>query len=323
MLDALRFVASAVAKKDFVPELTHFKIKGGRITGYNGVVALSSDIDVDLDVQPNAVQLINAIRACEDVISLHITPAGRLAVRSGGFRAFVQCLEQDGSAFFVDPEGDTIALGDGFLDAIKAVSPVMGIDASRPWSLGIRICGQSVMATNNVMIAEYWHDTHLPVDVVIPSAAVNELLRVDEAPTRAQMNHNSITFWWSDKRWMRTQLLEGSAWPSTHVEKILNQEHREPTSVYPFFFENIRKLKPFLGERQTVYLTSTGASTSLADGDGAKVEMELPIEGTSAYHYQQLILLEEVAQSIDWQGYPGPCMFLGKRLRGAIIGQRL
>jgi hypothetical protein len=39
MLDALKFVKGAVAKKDFVPELTHFRITGGRVVlpGNRGV----------------------------------------------------------------------------------------------------------------------------------------------------------------------------------------------------------------------------------------------------------------------------------------------
>ncbi len=44
MLSALKFVKGAVSTKDYVPALTHFQIKGGRVTGYNGKLSLSSPI---------------------------------------------------------------------------------------------------------------------------------------------------------------------------------------------------------------------------------------------------------------------------------------
>ena len=42
MIDAVKFVQGAVAKKDYVAELTHFLIQDNRITGYNGIMGLSS-----------------------------------------------------------------------------------------------------------------------------------------------------------------------------------------------------------------------------------------------------------------------------------------
>lgn len=325
MLDALRFVASAVAKKDFVPELTHFKIKGGRVTGFNGQIALSSDIDVDLDVQPAAVSLINAIRSCPGNIALHVTPSGKLAVRSGAFKAYVNCLS-DEHALFVEPEGDTVDLGPNFMDGIRALAPIMGIDASRPWAMGIKLAGQSMFATNNVMLGEYWHGADIPVDVVIPSPAIAELLRVGEAPTRVQVTGTSISFWFGDGRWMRTALLVAEGWPVAKLQDVLSGSKGEQLPFPAGFFDHVEALKAFLTERGTVFLTSTGMSTMAADGEGAGFDIEIPgVTDMQAYHHRQLMLLSEVADTIDWSAYPRPCMFRGAggRLRGALVGQRV
>jgi hypothetical protein len=323
MLDALRFVASAVAKKDFVPELTHFKIRGGRVTGFNGSIALSSDIDVDLDVLPNALQLISAIRACSDTIALHITPAGRLAVRSGKFKAFVDCLP-DEAQMFVYPEGDTIELGPNFMPGIKAVAPIMGIDASRPWAMGVRLSKQSMFATNNVMLVEYWHGTPIPIEVIIPSAAITELLRIDEVPTRVQVTETSISFWFGDKRWMRSQLLVDGGWPTNRMDEILSTSNGKQLPFPDEFFAGVETLKPFLSDRGAVFINGRTLATHADEGIGASVDVEVPgVELTQAYHHRQLMLLHEVATAIDWTAYPRPCMFTGARLRGALIGQRV
>lgn len=324
MLDALRFVASAVAKKEFVPELTHFKIKQGRVTGFNGQIALSSDIDVDLDVQPQALALINAIRACPGTIALSVTPAGKLSVRSGKFRSYVNCLA-DTIAHFVEPEGETVDMGEHFLPGIKCLAPLMGIDASRPWSMGIKLHGQSMYATNNIMLAQYWHGSQLPLEAVIPAAAINELLRIDEPPTRVQMTDNSISFWFGPKRWMRSQLLIDGGWPIDKVDGLMATNGRNPQPFPDGFFDAVEKLKPFLGEQGSVYLSPDRMATTPVDEDGTSIEVELPqVTGMQAYHQKHLELLGRVAKQIDWSDYPRPCQFTdGGRMRGVIIGQKV
>lgn len=323
MLDALRFAAAAIARKDYVPALTHYKIKDGRVTGFNGVIGLSSDIDVDLDVQPNATKFMAAIKACPDTIALNMTPAGKLAVKSGKFKSYVDCLAED-IGTFVEPEGEEVDLGPYFLDGIKALEPAMGIDASRLWSQGIKLQRQSMFATNNVLLTEYWHGTEIPFDVVIPDVAIHELVRIDERPTRIQVTHKSISFWFGDNRWLRTNLLDGGSWPTDKLEQILSASTGAQNALTEEFKEALETLKPFLNDSGTIYLTNNQMSTSKHEGEGTIIEIDLPgIEGMHAYHHKQLVLLTELATTIDWSAYPKPCMLRGGRLRGAIVGQRL
>lgn len=332
MLDALRFVASAVARKDYIPALTHYRIKDGRVTGFNGTIALSSDIDVDLDIYPNATKLLAAIRACPGTISLNMTPAGKLAVKSGKFKSFVDCLD-DQAAMFVEPEGEEIELGVDFMAGVKALAPLMGIDASRPWAMGIKVQAGSMYATNNVMLAQYWHGAAIPVDVVIPAAAIEELLRIGETPTRVQIGRishddapRSISFWFGEKRWMRSALIEGDQWPISKVNDLFANIGKDPQPRPEGFFEAVETLKPFLGEHGSLFLSPSLVSTSKDEGEGTSVELSIPgITEMQAYHQKHLTLLGQVANMIDWSTYPRPCAFFGfdNKLRGVIIGQRV
>jgi hypothetical protein len=323
MLDALRFVAAAVAKKDYVQDLQHFRIKDGRVTGFNGVVALSSDIDVDLDIHPNAAKMLAAIKACPGTIALNMTPAGRLAVKSEKFKSFVECLPQE-SAQFPEPEGEAIDLGENFMPGIKALAPAMGIDASRIWAMGIKLQNQSMFATNNVMLVEYWHGTDIPLDVVIPDVCVKELLRINENPTRVQVNDRCITFWFGEKRWLRSQLVEPTGWPMAKMDQVLSMSDGEQLAYPEGFFEAIDTLKPFLADSGTVYVSPDKVSTAKDEGEGTSVDVSIPgVTEMQAYHHRQLTLLGEISQTIDWTAYPAPCMFRGNRLRGALVGQRI
>src|ERR1700748_928221 len=99
LLDSLKFVKGAVSRKDQLAALTHFGIKDGRITAYNGLIALSSPIALSLDCQPKAAPFIKAIEICESMEAtpaLSITKGGKLTVAAGkGFRVHIECVEEN------------------------------------------------------------------------------------------------------------------------------------------------------------------------------------------------------------------------------------
>lgn len=315
MLDALKFVQGAVAKKDFVQALTHFHISGGFIKGYNGSLALCSPIDLDLEVTPKADPFIKAIATCKDTVQLNMTPAGRLSIKSGSFRAFVDCIDE--AYPDVQPEGEVLELDGTLLEALKKLNPFIAEDASRRWAQGILFRGHSAFATNNVTLVEYWLGYNFPVEVNIPKPAVQELLRIGEEPTKVQVCENSVTFHYASGRWLRTQTYS-TQWPD--VAKIL---YRDSTQR-PFpegFFEALTDLLPFADDLKRVYFLNTRMATTPVEGLGASVDLVgLPEQGI--YNIRQLQLLEAVAETIDLSQYPAPCLFYGDRVRGAIVGMR-
>lgn len=315
MLDALKFVQGAVAKKDFIPALTHFHISGGFIKGYNGSLALCSPIDLDLEVTPKADPFIKAIATCKDTVQLNMTPAGRLSIKSGSFRAFVDCTDE--AYPDIQPEGEVLELDGALLEALKKLNPFIAEDASRQWARGILFRGSSAFATNNVTLVEYQLGYNFPVEVNIPQPAVQELIRIGEEPSKVQVCENSVTFHYASGRWLRTQTYS-TQWPD--VAKILDRD----STQRPFpegFFEALADLLPFADNLERVYFLSTRMATTPVEGLGASVDLVgLPEQGI--YNIRQLQLLEAVAETIDLSQYPAPCLFYGDRVRGAIVGMR-
>lgn len=317
MLTSLKFVQGSVAKKDFVPALSHFRIEGGTVRGYNGMLALCSPIPFDITCAPKAEPLVKAISNCADTVQLAMTPAGRLSVRSGKFKAFVDCVE--GETPHVQPEGEHVAIeGAALLQAFKTVAPFIGDDASRPWSNGVLLLNQSAFATNNITLVEYWTGTTIPRPLNIPRAAVKEMLRINEPPESAQMTDGSITFHYSGGRWLRTQLFE-TQWPD--LSKVLNKESN-PQPLDARLFEALATLKPFTDKMGRILFRGDGKiATHDDETEGAGYEVE-GFNHTGIYNIEMLGLLEGIAKNVDWATYPAPCMFFGDRLRGAIIGMR-
>ena len=79
MLNELKFVQGSVAKKDFLPALTHFAIADGKVRGYNGSIALCSPIPFDIVCNPKAEPLVRAIANCSDTVALALTRPEEIA----------------------------------------------------------------------------------------------------------------------------------------------------------------------------------------------------------------------------------------------------
>lgn len=319
MIDALKFVRGAIAKKDIVPALTHFQILNGRIKGYNGNIAICSPIDFGIDCKPRAVELIKAIETCKDTVHLSLTPTGRLTVKSGKFRAHVNCISEDYPD--VEPEGQYAQLAGKLLPALQVLEPMIAEDASRPWARGVLFRDQFAHATNNVVLCQYWIGYQFPFDLVIPHEAVNELLRIGVEPLGLQFTAHSVTFHYPDGRWLRTQTAS-TQWPD--FNRVLSHQDIKMRELPPDFFESLDILRPFIDELNRCYFVEGGMTTSIDESAGAKVDHDpmyaetFPAEG--CYNLNQLRLLVKVAKQFDF--FKSPALFYGDNLRGAIMGMR-
>jgi DNA polymerase III sliding clamp (beta) subunit (PCNA family) len=319
MLKELKFVQGAVAKKDLVPALTHFVIENGNVRGFNGTLALCAPIKLDIACKPKAAPLVEAISKCEDTVQLSLTPTGRLSIKSGAFKCTVLCTPEEKTAH-PEPEGERVELdGAALLAALKAIAPFIGDDASRPWSNGVLLRDQSAFATNNVCLVEYWIGSAFPHVVNVPRAAVKEMLRVDEAPLYAQMvEGSSITFHYSDGRWIRTQLMT-TEWPD--LAKVLNRESVQ-APVDGDLFRGLKAVKGFVDKQNRIYFRNGYISTHVDENEATTYDVA-GVAHDGIYAHEMLSLLEGVAVSCDFSAYPAPCIFMGERLRGAIVGMRL
>lgn len=320
MLEQLKFVMGAVAKKDLIPSMKHFAIQNGQIRAYNGALALSSPIEFDIDCKPKAVELVQAISNCSDdhTVTISMTPAGKLRIVNGPYRTYISCIEEETP--HVQPEGDEISVdGETLREALRNVEPFIGVDASRPWATGVFLSGGSCFATNNVCAVEYWLGQQLPFTANVPREAVREILRVGEIPTTIQLDRNSITFHFPSGRWIRSQLFEN--W-SVDPLKIFEQPSN-PKSFPVKFFEGLSAIKPFMNKQREIYFYEGGMHTSpFGEGEEGSSYMldDFPFDG--CYTLEMLQLLEGI-ETIDLTSYPGPCMFFSGRMRGAIIGRSM
>lgn len=318
MLKELKFVHGAVASKDYVPALNHFRIADGRAEGYNGTLALSTPIALDFKAMPKATAFVKAIERLPEgkEVAMYLTKTGKLSVKAGNFLVHVDCWPDD-DAPRVAPAGEIYPLPGGMLPVMTKLAPIMGIDASRPWACGILFRGQSAFATNNIIVLEHWLPVVFPSPINLPAQAIKEMLRIGEEPVSMQPEAGAITFHYANGAWLRTSLL-ATDWPD--LARVLDQGCT-PVPVHPEFFDAVRRLDAFIEKAGRLYLRGDIVATSPHDGEGALAELVgLNLEG--CYHLAQMARLEGLADTIDLSRYPAPALFFGGMLRGAIVGMR-
>lgn len=320
MLSALKFVQGAVAKKDFVPALTHFRIANGLVKGFNGQLAICSPINLDLDCSPLATPFVKAIAACGETIALHLASNGKLVVRSGSFKAHIEC--DDPKNFpEVLPGGQSIKLDDSLLPALICLEPFIAEDASRPWACGVLFDGASAFATNNIVLMEYWLGFTFPGRINIPRSAIREILRIGVNPTRLQITDTRLTFHYEDGRWISTALFEPQ-WPAT-AELLDRFLTASAESVTDEFWAALEQLRPFCDDLDRVYFCANAGALSTSpqpELEGTSVAVACPSAGI--YNVTQLLALRSIATKIGFDAYPQPVPFFGERTRGIIVGMR-
>lgn len=321
MIDVLKFVKGAVAKKRLVPELKHFKIHKGRIQAYNGIIALCSDIDFDIDCMPEANSFVKAIEKCNDTASLTLTEANTLHVKSNNFQSYVKCLpESEQSDLFFTPSGEKFEIdGKKLITGLQNLFPFIGDDASRPWCRGILLKNYSMYATNNIIAVEYWVGMTFPITCNIPKEAIVEILRIKDVPDTVQIDHNSITFHYKNNKWIRSRLLNID-WPD--IDKILIDTSDNAKSVNKELFIALEALKPFVENEGRIYINDGVFSTNLMKNQGAHYKIK-NCNYSGVFHIKPLESLKNIAETIDFTTYPQPSPFFGKNIRGMIIGMKI
>ena len=308
MLAAINFVRGAIAKKDLVPILTNFHIYKGRIQGYNGSVCIDHPLErTDLDFTVPAKPFIRAFDICNGEPELKKLKNDRIELSKDGFSCRIPLDNPELFPIAVLPKSGCSGheLSSGFLDKIKLIAPFMSNDASRPWSMSIRIYQGYAYATNNISIVRA---RILCDDVILSSELVTELLRIWQAPKRISCNEKEIFFEYPNGAWIKGQPPAGE-WPA--LEQLFDFEKEDLQTIPSSLKKAVEKLEHF---------AENGIIRFTEDGVFAGHEDDASVKGFNlheiAFHVTPLLAMLQVAESFDLEA--APPKFIGKDIEGRI-----
>lgn len=291
---------------------THVNMFNGYAVTFDGIIAAGIKLGEEINAVCSTNELIAALKQCGEAYSITHTEGGKLSIKSGKFRALVKTIDPKGMPT-IEPDMPVALIDDRLKTALDALNWIVEEQGDRVHLASFLLRPGSLMATNGRVAAEYWHGIDLPPNIVIPKPFASAIIRAEKPLAKFGFSSRSITVWFEDESFIRTQLFEDQ-WPD--IYKLLNVPS-EPKPVPPGMFDAIRVVKPF--SEDMVYLNGGHVASHPFEGEGAVYEIAGLPDGP-AYIIENILGIEPICETIDFSG--SHHLFFGKNVRGVIIGQR-
>lgn len=206
---ALAFI-SVACKKEGTTQQLHCQIRNKQIIANDGVISCSHPIPEDITANPHAFTLIAALNKCKGATSVTIKD-GFIIILSGKFSITVPCAP-DESIYEIKPDISIAPLDNKFREALIAVSPVVQEKSVRVVTSSFLLTDGSVVGTNGLILLESFHCNSMPT-LVVPKSFATALSKTDGNLVSFGFSDNSLTVYFDNGAWIRTQLYV-EKWPN-------------------------------------------------------------------------------------------------------------
>ena len=313
ILETLRRVKSAAARRDLVPMHSCFHFYEGRVQAQNGAVCLDAPCALFAEpVTVNAEKFWRAAKLTKCEFKYNITKGEKLSISKSKFRALIPVLPSTDYPLVDATVGVDVPL-EGFLELARRLRPFVSEDVSRPWSRSILLRDAHLYATNNVVLVR------LPVplqgEFSVPILAIDALLDLGMEPHRVTANDKSVSFFLPNDLVLTSRLMAGK-WPD--VESIIVPAEVEFLPDY--FAETVENLIPFCDDPKfpMIVLGEHGISTSQGLTEATVDLGDFP---ECIFRAEPLLMVSRAATGIAFSSYPKPCYFEGDDgVEGMILG---
>lgn len=314
LLSALKFIG-LVTKEIGTPSETHVRLQSNWATASNGILALGHPIKEDLFACPQNKLLIDALSKCTNDIEFKYDT--NLSIKSGKLKAIIPCLAPD-LINCIGPDEPIATIDNRLKEGFEAVGmSTIENNSQTIYNASILLNGQSIVGTDGKVLIEYWHGIDLPKGLPIPKNVITPLLKSNKILAQFGMSKTSVTFWYSDGAWIKSQLY-AEEWPD--VGTILDRPSQQ-SAVPKGFFDGLDAIKGFTDT--SVYF-GPGIVRSHSD-DAVGASYEVPgLPAGPIFNLKQLLMLKSHIETVDFQ-VAGPftgnmLLWHGKNCRGAVSG---
>lgn len=315
--EVLRLVRSTVADRDIGTGLTNFRVYDGRVQGTNGKMCLDAPWPDFPSQEPLSIPANPLVKAFEAMASPDLTiKEDTLTVKEGKMRVRIPLSREP----FTPQTGPTkrCAVDSDLLLQLRTLRPFVSDDASRPWSMGVKVTGGYMYATNNVIIVRKKVETDLDFD--IPGFAIDQLGRSQKEILGINTTEKLIDFILEDDVWFST-VRYAAQWPE--IDHFFDRDFSSLPELNGNEKAAVEKVLPFVPDPRHPVIRFTGNKVATLEGE---MEAEIETEGNreANLHATPLLLVLSHATHFDFNEYPKFMPFrCGNGMEGVMIGVRL
>ncbi len=309
--EAIKFCAPGY-KENGEPYSQFAVLWGGWMTTYNGVVMYGHPIAEEIQACPNFGQLQAAVKAIgAEANSITVIDANRLAIKGAKARYVVKCISDYSVVIRQPPDAPVGPLTSNMREGFEVMKQIASKSGEHVLTASILLRSGDMVASDLQLIVSYWHGLGFPT-LTVPADFVEAILRIPKALVQFGYSERSLTFYFEDGSFVRTQLYS-EEWPD--VNKVLNFDATAMAAVPEGFFDALDKSKMFT-DRNYVLLDQDEVRTHEETDVGCVVSVPglLPCElGVDAVRLSKLA--GRVTHLDYWTDGSRVCL-AGENLRG-------
>lgn len=313
---ALKFVSIASKDTKQGAYQTHVHIGGQQVVAFDGILAAGHPIDEDFVAFPNLEQLTAALKTCGKQLSLTLGD-GVIEVKGENVHAVVQCLPSaDMHLTMPDPNG--WQLDDGIKAAFEACIRYTREGGTKVHESAVLLGANTCIGTNGAALIEYWHGINLP-DMILPRAFCHAVMK-----TKAKLvgfgwgDGRSVTFWFEDKSWIKTQLY-AEGYPMS-ARAVMNEDAAALVPVAPDFIKAVEAVVAFSDDGSVTLDKGQVIGASDSGPAGAAYDLkDLSINGLRRFNASLILKVADLIKTVDFNTNSTRMIWYGDNVRGVVL----
>lgn len=312
LIDALKFV-KPVQSKTGAAYQTHCIISGHWLCASNGILTMATPVHEDLNACPHSLDLLDALQKCGQDLNITQLSANQLAVRSGDFKAIIDCCSPS-EINIPAPDNNIAKINNEVKDAIASVMVLANEDAPNAAYAGVLLQAGSTVATNGHALLEAWHGVDLPAGLLLPKPFCAAVGRSGKDATGFGYSPSSVTFHFDDGSFVKTQLYN-ERFPEY---KHLFNRARELWPIPLKLMEAIRAVESF-SKNGIIYFDNDVVSSRELQSEATTFKIVgLPVG--LAFNAKLLIQMEHAIRNIAFNLENNETFFSADNIRGCLKG---
>lgn len=297
----------------------HAVFINGYIVNFDGVLSLGAVVKETLELCPHIDKFIAALSKAEGQVVISQTPAGRVSVKGTGFSAFIECLTPEDMPYY-GPDPWAGEINDDVINAIVTAALVAREADSRLAFASVLLKANVAQGTNGHTIIEAWHGFGFPGQYVIPKKSIQALVRAKGTKSVAGlgMSDTSLTFYFDDKSFFKTQLYRDGEWPA-NIDVLMTGM---PTTSFAPIPEKMAVAVDAVSPHGTgfIFFAENALKSSQHDQDGATYDLEGIPPAALSYSAPYLSIALKISTHFDITSERDKGWFYGNNARMLIAG---
>jgi hypothetical protein len=270
LIKALQFISLA-QKSQGTAYQTHCLINRNWLIAHDGVLTIGTKVQEDVSACPHTASLLAALSKCGEQVSITQLSEFSLSVKSGKFKALVECIAFDQMPI-VGPDAPSHAANDVLRDGFGKLAWIATEGETQAFKAAVMVQNGSMVATNGSVLLELWHGLELPCQILIPKATAVAVSKVDKKLVGIGGSANSVTFHFEDESFIRSSVFV-DRFPD--YQRIFSEaEGKGVLPLPPDFFTALGAVSGFGESKFVFFFGDRIQSEQIAEHKGACYEIE-------------------------------------------------